>query len=113
MVILYHLNGGMIDFATQYQSLLSYKIEINRENAIFSFMSILAATKDTPYQIDLLIDEYDNFANEVLIAGEFDNQEHYQRLIGGHWFSKKGNHKGCPYAWYCRGNPCGCPDERD
>jgi len=78
-----HLNGGLQDFATRYQSLLSEPIEINRDNAISSLMSALTSAQTTPYKIYLLIDEYDNFANEVLMAGESNSQERYHSLIEG------------------------------
>ena len=78
-----HLNGGIRDFAIRYKSILSEQIEINRDNASSSLMSALSSAQTTPYKIYLLIDEYDNFANEVLMAGESDSQERYHRLIEG------------------------------
>lgn len=77
-----HLNSGINRFAKRYQSLLSSPIEI-KDNAVFSFESALASVQATLYKVYLLIDEYDNFANEVLMAGEFGSQERYQRLIEG------------------------------
>jgi hypothetical protein len=37
----------------------------------------------TPYRLYLLVDEYDNFANEVLMAGQSGSQERYQDLVEG------------------------------
>jgi len=37
----------------------------------------------------------------------------FKGLIADDLMLKKGNHKGCPYAWFDgRDNPCGCPKLR-
>ncbi|MDL1964159.1 MAG: AAA family ATPase [Deltaproteobacteria bacterium] len=43
-------------------------IEINQEDALYSIDSLIAAIRMTPYPVYLLIDEYDNFANTVMIG---------------------------------------------
>ncbi|MDM8529892.1 AAA family ATPase [Anaerolineales bacterium HSG25] len=78
-----HINGSIKDFVSRYQTLLSYQVEINPTNAVASLASILTAVNMTPYKIYLLIDEYDNFANEVLMAGQSSSQTRYETLIQG------------------------------
>ncbi len=43
----------------------------------------MSVARTTPYKIYLLIDEYDNFANEVLMAGLPDSRKRYETLIQG------------------------------
>ncbi|MBF0232602.1 MAG: AAA family ATPase [Desulfamplus sp.] len=64
------------------------KVTINYENALFSLQSLAKAIAATPYSIYLLIDEYDNFANTVMmgvqqIGGDKTHQEQqrYQSLV--------------------------------
>jgi hypothetical protein len=63
-----HLNNRIKSFAKRYQSLLTEAIEIDRQNAMYSFESLLVAVQTTPLKLYLLIDEYDNFANELMMA---------------------------------------------
>jgi hypothetical protein len=74
-----HLNDRIAQFAADYATYLTRPITIRPENAISSLESVLTATTATPHKIYLLIDEYDNFANEVLMA----RQEHYEALLYG------------------------------
>ncbi|MBK1648153.1 AAA family ATPase [Rhabdochromatium marinum] len=53
-----------------------------QEDAIASFRSLLAAITETPHRLYLLIDEYDNFANEVLVSHQ-QGEGRYQELVGG------------------------------
>jgi hypothetical protein len=53
------------------------------EDALTSFESVLAAVDATPYKLYLLIDEYDNFANEVLMADRPGSRDRYQTLLQG------------------------------
>lgn len=62
-----HLNNCIKAFAKYYRPLLSEEIEIDRRNAMYSFESLLTAVRQTPYKLYLLIDEYDNFANELMM----------------------------------------------
>jgi hypothetical protein len=79
---LYHyINRCIQDFADKYQSLLPKGyIQINQEDTIDSFFSMLSAVRQTPYRLYLLIDEYDNFANEVMMGRGEINPERYQTL---------------------------------
>jgi hypothetical protein len=74
-----HLNDRIAQFAIDYETYLTRSIVIRPDNAISSLESLLTATSATPHKICLLIDEYDNFANDVLMA----RQEHYEALLYG------------------------------
>ncbi|MFZ1641625.1 MAG: AAA family ATPase [Candidatus Contendobacter sp.] len=74
-----HLNDCVQDFALRYQARLTHPIEIHADNALSSWRSALMVISQTPHKLYLLIDEYDNFANEVLMA----RQEHYEALLYG------------------------------
>jgi hypothetical protein len=78
-----HLNSGIYACTRFYKNLLPDEIEIDRSNAIFSFEALLTAVNATSYKIYLLIDEYDNFANEVVMAGRSSGEKRYKTLIEG------------------------------
>jgi hypothetical protein len=48
-----------------------------------SFKSVLAAVTTTPHKLYLFIDEYDNFANEVMMGRQGDNRQRYGDLVQG------------------------------
>jgi len=78
-----HINGRIEQFKTYYHDYLSYQIVCNPTDAISSWESVLTAVSETPYRLYLLIDEYDNFANELLM-GNLGVQDHrYQALRTG------------------------------
>ena len=62
-----HVNAAIRSFSIYYQNILSERIEIDSDDAINSIKSMMDATRQTPYPVYLLIDEYDNFANEVMM----------------------------------------------
>jgi hypothetical protein len=76
-----NLNNSCRNFAEYYQDYFSYTIRIDEENAISSFQSVLIAVQTTPYKLYLLIDEYDNFANEVMMRRGEINPELYKALL--------------------------------
>jgi len=76
-----HINGSIEQFIAYYARFLDYDIFIDPNNAARSLQSVFAAVKQTPYKLYLLIDEYDNFANEVLMAGLSASRERYEALI--------------------------------
>ena len=73
-----HLNDCIKEFAVRYNTLLTAKIEIST-NALSSFRSALLAINSSVHKIYLLIDEYDNFANEVLTSRNTE----YKALLHG------------------------------
>jgi len=78
-----HLNDQIRNFSIYYQTYLPIPIEINPENALSSFASALTAVHQTPYRLYLLIDEYDNFANEVLMSSQGEGRRRYEELVQG------------------------------
>jgi hypothetical protein len=54
-------------------------VDINPEDGIYSFGNLLTAIQETGHKLYLFIDEYDNFANEILVA----KQEQYESLMYG------------------------------
>jgi hypothetical protein len=78
-----HLNNCIKSFAKRYQSLLTEAIEIDRQNAMYSFESLLVAVQSTPLKLYLLIDEYDNFANELMMAPPNANPNREAALRAG------------------------------
>lgn len=78
-----YLNTCIADFATYYQHWLSKPIAVEPVDAQASFQSLLSAVKQTPYRLYLLIDEYDNFANELMMGTAFYDPSRYQTLLSG------------------------------
>ena len=78
-----YLNEWIAIFADNYQGFLQTEIRINTNNALISFMSAVAAANATPYKLYLFIDEYDNFANEVMMSTVHGNDERYETLVTG------------------------------
>ena len=83
-----HVNDRVWAFMLTYQDILPMKAEINQHDAVSSLNRLLAVVRTTPYKLYLLIDEYDNFANEVLMGGLPRSEERYERLIRGEGFLK-------------------------
>ncbi len=78
-----HINGSIETFKMHYTKLLHHDIMLHSTNALRTFQSLLAAVQTTPYALYLLIDEYDNFANEVFMAQQSGSTERYQHLVEG------------------------------
>ena len=70
-----HINLKVTECARRYQ----LNFDFNAEDALYSFGSLLNEIKQTSHQLYLFIDEYDNFANEVMMA----NKSHYGALLQG------------------------------
>ena len=78
-----HINARVVDFGIRYADQLTHAPEIDRENAIYSFESLLSAIAGQPYKLYLLIDEYDNFANEIAMGGARSEDERYDAMVTG------------------------------
>ncbi|MEA1933753.1 MAG: AAA family ATPase [Thermodesulfobacteriota bacterium] len=78
-----HINACVNDFYKIY----NYKgfnlpvIEIDRENALYSINSLITSVRMTPYPVYLLIDEYDNFANTVMMGVQRSSEGRYEALV--------------------------------
>ena len=75
-----HINASIERFVQAYQIYLKFPVTIRADDALFSFESVLSAVASSGHQLYLLIDEYDNFANEVLMQTR-PNQQRYEDLV--------------------------------
>ncbi len=78
-----HINECIQNFAEYYQTQLARPIRIEPQNALASFQSLLGAARLTPHRLYLLIDEYDNFANEILMGAQPASRTRYESLLLG------------------------------
>ncbi len=83
LALYHHLNARIQDFAMKYQSWLPLAVSIEPQDALVSLQSALTAIQRTPYKLYLLIDEYDNFANRILMRPGIQHQGRYQDLVTG------------------------------
>jgi hypothetical protein len=74
-----HINDCIHSFAADYKDFLPEKIKIYPDKAMSSFMSLLSVVRQTGQKLYLFIDEYDNFANEMIAS---DQQEDYFSMTG-------------------------------
>ncbi|MCE7979721.1 MAG: AAA family ATPase [Caldilinea sp. CFX5] len=78
-----YLNERIAIFVDTYQPYLTTPIRHYPNNALVSFESVVAAVQRTPHRLYLLIDEYDNFANEVMMSNHPTGHERYEALVTG------------------------------
>ena len=78
-----HINNAVKSFALWYQDYLPEAIDVNPDDAIASFEAVLPVVKKHGHRFYLLIDEYDNFANEVLMGSGPGSRERYEALLYG------------------------------
>jgi hypothetical protein len=76
-----HINSAIDAFMLRYRAHLPTAITLH-DNALRSWQALLAAVSETPYKLYLLIDEYDNFANEVM-ASQQRGIDRYEELVQG------------------------------
>ena len=77
-----HVNTRIEDVLIRYAPWLGPSARVHPDNAIASLQSLLGAVSRTPYKLYLLIDEYDNFANEVMIS-PLRGTDRYEALVRG------------------------------
>ena len=77
-----HINACARSFISRYQARLPQAIQLEPNNALASFQSAVDAVEKTTHELYLLIDEYDNFANEVL-AAQLGGKDRYATLVHG------------------------------
>ena len=75
-----HLNDEISAFDQRYRAHLPQPVKLHEENALSSLRNLLAIISETPHRLYLLIDEYDNFANEVMIS-PLQGTDRYQELV--------------------------------
>ena len=77
-----HINGCIEDFYAfyNYKGYELPQIKVNFDDALYSLKSLASASRMTPYPVYLLIDEYDNFANTVMM-GVQSSEGRYKALV--------------------------------
>ncbi|MEZ4731952.1 MAG: AAA family ATPase [Caldilineaceae bacterium] len=78
-----HINNSIEWFAAYYEPLLKRAIRIDPVDAMNSFASLLIAVRLSGHRLYLLIDEYDNFANEVMMSSQPTGHDRYEALVTG------------------------------
>ena len=78
-----HINDRIERYNIFYQDHLQMPIRINSANALSSLESLMAVTDVSNHKLYLFIDEYDNFANEVMMGQHGHNQQRYIELVKG------------------------------
>ena len=77
-----YINRTIKIFKNYYKDYSLPEVEINKDNALDSLLALTDAVNMTDYSIYLLIDEYDNFANEVMMSSPRD-KDNYEALVYG------------------------------
>ena len=75
-----HINFCIKGFLLYYQDYHLPEVEIDRNNCINSIISLVSSVRKTPHPIYLLIDEYDNFANTIMMGVQNENGR-YNALV--------------------------------
>ncbi|MCP4702704.1 MAG: AAA family ATPase [Gammaproteobacteria bacterium] len=79
-----YLNSRIKTFAAYYESYLDRsEIEIDPEDTAVSFDALLRAINKSGHPLYLLVDEYDNFANEVMMSRQHGARDRYETLLYG------------------------------
>ncbi len=76
-----HVNSRIKRFMARYGDWLGTEIETDPHNAINSLESLATAAQMASRPVFLLIDEYDNFANEVMMGVRREKEELYEALV--------------------------------
>jgi hypothetical protein len=76
-----HINMCIREFLMYYKDMMPEEPEIYPDDAVSSVKSLLSVIRMTPYPVYLLIDEYDNFANEVMMGVRRDKESIYEALV--------------------------------
>jgi len=77
------VNLAIANFVARYDNWLQHEIIIDPTDAISSFESLLTAVKQSGHRLYLLIDEYDNFANELMMGHHQESPSRYETLLSG------------------------------
>ena len=77
-----YLNARMQNFFYEYQNHFSRSLSIEPSDALVTFENLLSLIRQTDHQLYLFIDEYDNFANEVMTA-QVREEPRYAELVYG------------------------------
>lgn len=78
-----HINSCILEMQRRYPEVFA-SLMFDKENALVALHGLAAIANNSPHKLYLLIDEYDNFANEVMVA----NRSDYEALVMGEGFLK-------------------------
>ena len=81
-LFLHHLNIRIKETLARYRDAGLKEVDIEPEDGIASFQSLVSRVSQTPYKLYLLIDEHDNFSNEVMIS-PLRGTDRYHELVPG------------------------------
>ncbi|MDS4031238.1 MAG: AAA family ATPase [Candidatus Contendobacter sp.] len=82
-VSLHHqVNNAIEAFAVRYREILKTPIDCHPTDSLWSLGRLLTAISTTPHKLYVLVDEYDNFANEVMIS-PLRGTHRYEELVQG------------------------------
>ncbi|MCP4126445.1 MAG: AAA family ATPase, partial [Gammaproteobacteria bacterium] len=76
-----HVNACIQEFVLYYEDRLTREIRIDHQNAINSVQSLMSVVRMSSCPVYLLIDEYDNFANEVMMGVRRERNDIYEALV--------------------------------
>ena len=76
-----HVNSCIDDFLLIYEDYIDRKVRVDWQNAINSIRSLISVVRKTPYSLYLFIDEYDNFANQLMMGIRRERNELYDALV--------------------------------
>nr|VFJ58102.1 MAG: Predicted AAA-ATPase [Candidatus Kentron sp. FW] len=77
-----HINSRIYGFNLYYRNHLPQPVERDMADGFSSLQNLIDVVATTGHKLYLLIDEYDNFANEVM-ASQMRGQDRYRELVGG------------------------------
>ncbi|MDG4595286.1 MAG: AAA family ATPase [Candidatus Contendobacter sp.] len=80
--LFHHLNIQIKETVARYGDWLEGGVEVQADDGIASLQSLTSAVSRTPHKLYVLIDEYDNFANEVMIS-PLRGTHRYEELVQG------------------------------
>ena len=82
-----HVNSRVQIFQQEYGTQLQFPIQIDSDDALSSFDSLVNVVRQSGQKLYLFIDEYDNFANEMMMASsqgrQSGMQQRYLDLVQG------------------------------
>ncbi|MDL1963681.1 MAG: ATP-binding protein [Deltaproteobacteria bacterium] len=78
-----HINACIESFVMYYEDYLTREVKVDSSDAVNSIKSLLSVTRKSGHLVYLLIDEYDNFANEVMMGVRREKKDIYEALVYG------------------------------
>jgi hypothetical protein len=76
-----YVNERIQAFALYYQAWLPFEVEIYPNNAVASFQSLMTAVEFSPHRLYLLVDEYDHFANKLMMGSRENSSNQHDSLL--------------------------------